>query len=113
MVSDIRLREAFAHVKNDVTVLKAEIARLSKENDMLIKIVKKQTDALVSKKTKTEKKVVVKKAAVKTEFVASKNGGKFHRKTCPYAKNIKPKDQVKFGTKNSALNKGYKACKCI
>jgi len=112
MVSAKKIKEAFAHIKNDIVVLQAEVARLSKENEMLIKIVKKQTDALV-KSSKTTSKKAVKKTNKKTQFVASRNGGKFHRPSCPYAKNIKPKDRVKFSTKDAALNNGYKACKCI
>jgi len=110
MTSDKKIKIAFAKIKNDITVLQAEVARLSKENEMLIKIVKKQTDVL-TKKDKP-KKTSTKKVS-KNQFVASKNGGKFHRPNCPYAKNIKPKDRVKFKTKDAALNKGYKACKCI
>ena len=112
MVSEFKIKQAFAQVKNDITVLKAEVTRLTKENDLLLKIVKKQTDALVAK-TKTTKKTTkaTKKASV--DFIASKNGGKFHRRTCPYGKNIKPKDRVSFKSKDAALNKNYKACKCI
>lgn len=114
MVSEIRIKEAFNHVKNDITVLKTEVARLTKENEMLIKIVKKQTDALVRKSKPATKTVVVNTTKKHTtEFIASKNGGKFHRKSCPYGKNIKPKDRVTFKAKATALNKGYKACKCI
>ena len=46
-------------------------------------------------------------------FVASKEGKKFHIKECPFAQNIKPKSLLTFKSKKTALNKGYKPCKCI
>ncbi len=110
MVSDNKIKHAFRFIKKDIMTIKAEVARLTKENEMLIKIVNKQTDVLVKKSNET---IENKKSSTKNLFVASKNGGKFHKPNCPYARNIKPKDQIKFTNKNSALNKGYKACKCI
>ena len=46
-------------------------------------------------------------------FVAAKEGKKFHIKECPFAQNIKPKSLITFKTKKTALNNGYKPCKCI
>lgn len=109
MVQSGRVKRAFRHIKDDIMLLKAEVARLSKENEMLINIVKEQTDLIVEKK----KVVKTKNGVGKTTFVASKNGGKFHKSNCPYAKNIKPKDKISFKSKNAFLNKNYKPCKCV
>ena len=100
-----KLRNAFRMVKKDINTLKAEVARLTKENELLIKIAREQTERLVGTKKAS--------ATAKSTFVASKNGGKFHRPTCPYAKNIKPKDKVSYKSKNAFLNRGYRASKCV
>lgn len=113
MVSDKQIKIAFRKIKNDMTVLTAEVARLTKENELLIKIVREQTNKLVPEKKKVVTKTITKTVSAKPTYVASKNGGKFHKSNCPYAKNIKPKDRVTLKTKNSFLNKGYKACKCV
>lgn len=46
-------------------------------------------------------------------YMAPKGGKKFHIRNCPFAQNIKPKNQIKFKSKTKALNKGFKPCKCI
>jgi hypothetical protein len=60
-----------------------------------------------------ETKVVYKSASKSTNFVAAKGGKKFHRPSCPFAKNILPKKRVSFKSKDTALNNGYKECKCL
>ena len=60
-----------------------------------------------------EKKVKTPAKKAKKVYWASKTGKKFHDKHCPFAKNIKPKSRVVFKTKNTALNKGLKPCKCV
>lgn len=126
MVSEFKIREAFHAVKNDVAVLQAEVARLSKENSMLVSIVKKQTDALTKKATakKSTPKKVTKKATKKTAkkaakkssqksssdkvaYIASKNGSKYHATTSPFVNRIKKEDRVYFKSEGEALKKGY------
>jgi hypothetical protein len=46
-------------------------------------------------------------------FVASKNGTKYHRATCPGAKQIKEENKIYFGTQDEAQAAGYtKAANC-
>jgi len=63
-------------------------------------------------KTKTKTRTIIKTKTPKKVFVVSKEGKSYHVKSCPFAKNIKPKRKVVFKTKKAAMNKGYKACKC-
>lgn len=47
------------------------------------------------------------------QFVASKNGSKYHLKTCSGAKNIKPENLIYFATREEAEMAGYtKAANC-
>ena len=66
-------------------------------------------------KTKTKTKTIIRtiNKTHKKVFVVSKNGKSFHIKSCPFAKNIKPKSKIIFKTKKAVLNNGYKPCKCI
>ncbi len=64
-------------------------------------------------KPKVVNKIVYKKGSKSTSFIAAKDGKKFHRPSCPYAKNILPKKRLVFKTKDSALNNGFKECKCL
>lgn len=125
MVSEFKIREAFHAVKNDISVLQAEVARLSKENSMLVSIVKKQTDALTKKTTtkrsapkkakkvtkkatkKTAKKASTNTSSDKVAFIASKNGSKYHAITSPFVNRIKKADRVYFKSEGEALKKGY------
>ncbi|MBS3074551.1 hypothetical protein J4447_03815 [Candidatus Pacearchaeota archaeon] len=58
-------------------------------------------------------KVVYKKSSKSTKFVAARGGKKFHHPSCPFAKNILPKKKIIFKSKETALNNGYKECKCL
>lgn len=62
---------------------------------------------------KTVTKTIVKVQRAKKHFIASKTGKKFHMPSCVFTKNIKPKMLLKFKTKKSALNKGFKPCDCV
>lgn len=64
-------------------------------------------------KPKVIQKVVYKKGSKSTSFVAAKGGKKVHRASCPFAKNILPKKRLVFKSKDTALNNGFKECKCL
>ncbi|MBU1201395.1 MAG: hypothetical protein KJ583_04930 [Nanoarchaeota archaeon] len=57
--------------------------------------------------------VIVREGEIATGFVASKTGKSFHKTNCPFAQNINPKNKLTYKSKMKALNKGFKACKCI
>lgn len=69
----------------------------------IVKTITKRPKTIVKTITKRPKKV----------FVASKTGNKFHIMKCPFAQNIKPKTKIRFKLKSTALNKGFKPCKCV
>ncbi|MFW6449636.1 MAG: hypothetical protein ACOCZ6_01165 [Nanoarchaeota archaeon] len=46
-------------------------------------------------------------------LVGAKSGNKVHVETCPFAKNIQPKNKVIFWSREDALNAGYKLCECM
>ncbi len=105
--SDIHnLYEHTNFILKQLTLLKNENKRLASEvielnnklnNVKTVKIVK--TNGSNSKKVK--------------KYVAARGSKKFHETNCPFAKNIKPKNKVQLKSKNSALNQGFKACKCV
>jgi len=80
----------------------------------IIKRVKSKPKIII-KKVHTRPKTIVKTVTkyAKKRFVAAKNGKDFHIPKCPFAQNIKPKGKKVFKSKAAALNKGYKACKCV
>lgn len=92
----------------------AQIVRILKridvnEHELSEKIRKLQA---IYKKPTTKKVVNITKKT-KTTFIAPKNGKRFHKTNCPYAKNIIPKNSLKFKTKKAALNAGFKPCQCV
>jgi hypothetical protein len=90
-----------------ITVLISNLNRKPKTKVIIKKAPKK--------KIVTKTRVITKRiqARAKKVYVASKTGKKFHISHCPFARNIKPKAKVRFKSKNSALNKGYKPCSCV
>lgn len=111
---------SFKLAKKDIIALKNKITELVEVQEFLLRKVSRLGYKPVFKakpktKTITKTRTIIKTVtkAPKKIFVASKEGKSFHLKTCPFAQNIKPKSKVVFKTKNAALNKGYKPCKCI
>jgi len=114
---------SFDLAKKDILALRNKMAELVEVQEFLLRKVSRienkpvvKTRIIKSKpKTITKTRTIVKTItkAAKKIFVASKEGKSFHLKTCPFAQNIKPKRKLVFKTKNAALNKGYKPCKCI
>ena len=43
-------------------------------------------------------------------YVASKEGGKYHKLSCSLAANVKPENKVTFATKAQAEKAGYAPC---
>ncbi len=113
MINERKIQQAFTLVKNDMINLQREILELNIRQqrimEMLSKLNTKTTRA--TSKPKVKIKTITRRA--KKLYVASKTGKKFHIKSCPFAKNIKPKSRVIMKTKNTALNRGYKPCTCV
>jgi hypothetical protein len=101
----MKMQEEIYALQHQQSTLVATISVLQEQNAMLV-------EKLNTPKTATVNAPVAKKTNEKT-FLASKSATKFHLKNCPFAQNIKPKSKLTFKTKNSALNKGFKPCKCI
>lgn len=112
------LNQKLETLSNQEEVLNKKLAELGKTekklHDKVHEINILITEKL-AKKPKTITKTITKKvpARKKVTYVASKSGKKFHITHCPFARNIKPKSQVKFKSKNTALNNGYKPCDCV
>jgi len=103
---------SFRKVRNEMEEIRTQIAEIKqKQEDIDQALSIKNKRPIVNVINKEEKLVSGKKA--KKNYVAAKNGKKFHILECPFAKNILPKSKVIFKTKDSALNKGYKPCKCV
>ncbi|MBU0958105.1 MAG: hypothetical protein KKF56_04840 [Nanoarchaeota archaeon] len=115
------VKGSFHRAKEDIKKLQEDFMGLKQGQQMVAKILEdiqkdfKNFRVVTPKPVVTERVVVktVKSPTAKKTYIAAKEGKKFHEKNCPYAKNIQPKNSVKFNTKDSALNKGYKACRCV
>lgn len=117
------LRTSFRMVREDVIRIQRKILNMEQREAQIVRILKRidtNDHELSSKLKKIEsllKKPVAKKATKttkkRTTFIAPKKGKSFHKTNCPFAKNIKPKNSLKFKSKNTALNAGFKPCKCV
>jgi len=110
--------QSFELVKRDITnlhnyatYLKNELEQVKNENSFLNKEIQKLSETKRQTIVRTSKQVANK--TIKRKFVATRNGKKFHDSTCPFAKNIKPKNKVILKSKEVALNNGYKPCNCL
>ncbi len=114
MVNEQGLKESFGKVKEDILALQAHLLEISGEQAKIAEMVSDFVNTERKLEKKVAKKVKVVRAPVrKKSYVASKEGKSFHVPECPFAKNIQPKSEVKFKSKDAALNKGYKACECV
>jgi len=117
MDMESRIIESFRRVKTDILTLQQKLTELSQEQERILKIVAdtREKETVLYNQVKDIEcpppKVITKPK--KEKFVGSKTGTKVHIASCPFAKNISPKNRVEFGSKNAALNKGYKACNCM
>ncbi len=111
--------ESFRLAKSDIIKIQHTINQLNENQERLMDWMRdtREKEIKLYEQVKELKRAsprsVSKVFSSKRSFVASKTGKKVHEKNCPFAKNIKPKMQVIFKTKKSALNKGYKACECL
>ena len=107
---EINVMHSFKNAKRDITAIQQQLIELAQRQEEVLQLIK--TKPSNSTNTRIITKTIKQKHRAKT-YIASKTGKKFHITECPFAKNIKPKSAVKFKTKDSALNKGYKPCHCI
>ena len=114
MLNEQSVAKSFGRVKEDILALQAHLLEISGKQAEIAGMI----SSIVNTERKLEKKVdrkvkVVRSPVRKKSYVASKTGKSFHVPECPFAKNIQPKSEVKFKSKDAALNKGYKACECV
>ena len=124
MVTERNIKNSFSLVKNDLMKLQEEIFVISStQSDILRKLEELSIDIKLAQKVKevakekpkTKTKIITKTVTKKpkTIYIASKEGKTFHIKKCRYTQNIKPKSKIKFNSKVTALNQGYKPCNCV
>jgi len=114
------ISKSFKLVKGDIIRLQNDFLSLSKNQKKIMEFFNTLRDNQIKLNEKIKKlegsksmpSIVIKNKKNK-QYVATKDGKKFHVITCPFAKNIKAKNKVKFSSMIDALNQGYKACKCI
>jgi hypothetical protein len=118
-----KIVNAFERVKYDVAnllVVVAESEEKQKSQEATIRELRNKISQLNSQKTKTIVRTIAPKTVTKRvnigekiAIVGNKPSKKAHRETCPYAKNIKKENFVKFRSKMDAFKKGYSACSCL
>lgn len=119
-----KLIHSFRMVREDVIRLQRKILNMEQREAQIVRILKRidvnehelsekirKLNSLFKKPTPRKIIKITKKA--KITFVAPKEGKSFHRTNCPFAKNIKPKNSLKFKSKKTALNAGFKPCQCV
>lgn len=117
------VKTSFVEVKKDVADTRFELDRLKvvlqeiRNNERLINQKINGLEKVGFRKVKKPARVssirVVSRSYRRPKFVGSISGRILHETRCPFAKNIKPRNRVKFGLKNTALNKGYRLCNCL
>ena len=107
------VQNSFARTKNDMYNLYEHIQFLYRE----IEDLKMRNDMITQKLSILKNSVSMEKSVSYIErkdiFVSSRSSSKVHKESCAFAKNIKPKNKVRFASKNTALNKGLKRCACV
>ena len=106
---------SFRNVKNDVSGLRENLVTISQNQVGILRLLEelqKKEQTLYQMMKKQELKSPVNSRS-KKYFVASKTGKTFHEVNCPFGKNIKRSMKLIFKRKNTALNAGYKPCKCV
>jgi len=120
--ADHVLRETFRKIKRDMLEVLSGISQLRDDiaglkaadlelSEQLIDLNARLNEVKGLAGSRTNKVKIVRGKS--SSFVAAKGGKKFHRPSCPFAKNILPKQKVTFKTKDAALNNGYKECRCL
>jgi len=102
---------SFKRARKDIVKLQEQILQLINSQTLLAERIDKINTKNIVKNVKIVKAPVAKSRT--KSFIASKTGKKFHIPECIFTKNIKPKSMVKFKSKNTALNAGYKPCDCV
>jgi hypothetical protein len=103
--------ESFRRVKQDIVRLQNQVLQLTEIQNQLSKKIESIDNKSTLKSVRTIVPSIVK--AKQKHFIASKTGEKFHIPECIFTKNIKPKSMLRFKSKNTALNAGYKPCDCV
>jgi uncharacterized coiled-coil DUF342 family protein len=101
------IRELYEHM----SFVLSQLEGLRQENNFL----HQRVEELQKKKRRVRKASnSIKAAKVQSKrYVAAITSNKVHDSNCPFAKNIKPKNKISLQSKASALNQGYKLCKCL
>ncbi len=133
--------DSFRLAKTDIIKLQNDILELNRSQTKIIELVRglRASELYFHQKVKQlnsakaieyKRPVIVKKNIIRAVakapvkpvrhfarkhlvIVATKGSNKFHKVNCPYAKNIKPKNKIRFHSKVKALNEGFKACQCV
>ncbi|MFH1451819.1 MAG: hypothetical protein ABIF88_01450 [archaeon] len=120
MVNEHNIINSFRLVKSDIISVQGELLNIKEQQARMMIKLEEISSKLISRirtqikpvQVMPQKTKVITKTSRKI-FVASKESNKFHISHCPFAQNIKPKTKIIFKSKNTALNKGYKPCKCV
>ena len=107
------ITNSFRLAKNDIMTLQQNLQIMSQNQERIMEWMTDLREKEMMLYNRMKKTPKTKTVSAKKKFVASVKGKKVHDSTCPFAKNIKPKSKIVFKTKNTALNKGYKACECL
>ena len=86
---------------------KALIQKFEKDKENL----KINEEPIKEKPIEGTKKIILEDRRKKVYFFCSKKSNIVHASNCPYAKNIKLSNRIRFKTLDDA--KSYKRCKCI
>jgi len=110
MINEHAIKNSFRAIKADILGVQGDLMNMKMEQAKILM----ELEKLVSGK-KSETKVITKNVVKphRATYIAAKEGKKFHVDTCAYARNIMPKSKIKFKSKTTALNQGYKPCSCV
>jgi len=102
--------KSFNGMKYDLASIHTKIYEIMHKNEEL-----ERTIFILQGQLRTPPRTII-KTKIKNKGIkifGSKEGNKYHRSSCPFAKNIKAKSKIIFSTKKIAEKKGYRPCKCL
>ena len=107
------IMNSFRMAKSDIIKLQSDVIELREDLDKVLEMVAKKKPQKSVVKIIKEKAPRQKAAHKAQHYLASKDGKKFHKENCVFAQNILPKMKLRFKSTTTALNKGFKPCKCV
>lgn len=118
---DFNLRQSFLSAKRDIISIMGTVSehhaylKQLNNNQKLLLLRVREMEKRLALSADGPKEITVQKIerAKRAGYVGASTSMTAHNSVCPFAKNINPENRVTFGTRVSAMNRGYRLCRCL